>query len=59
MVRLRRQGFWIPSRDAAGRSLPGFHIAFAFAFAFAFVFALVICLPPGRRLWCANCVDRT
>jgi hypothetical protein len=55
MVRLRRRGFWIPSRDAAGRSLPGFHIAFAFAFAFAFV----ICLPPGRCLWCANCVDRT
>jgi len=55
MVRLRRRGFWIPSRDAAGRSLPGIHIAFAFAFAFT----LVICLPPDRCLLSANCADRT
>jgi len=55
MVKLRRRGFWIPSRDAAGPLLPGFHIAFAFAFAFA----LVICLPPDLCLLYANCADRT
>jgi hypothetical protein len=53
MVRLRRRGFWIPSRDAAGLLLPGFHIAFAFAFAF------VTCFPPDRCLSYANCGGRT
>jgi hypothetical protein len=33
VVKLRRRGFWIPSRDAAGHSLPGFRIALALVIA--------------------------
>jgi hypothetical protein len=47
-------GPWIPSRDAAGRSLPGILIAFVFAVAFAFVIGFL----PDHRFWCANCGDR-
>jgi hypothetical protein len=49
MVRLRRRGFWIPSRDAAGLLLPDFDLAFA----------LIICLPPDRSLLSTNCAGRT
>ena len=47
-------GPWIPSRDAAGRSLPG--ILFVFDFAVAVVF--VIGFLPDHRFWCANYAGR-
>ena len=49
MVRLRRGRFWITSRDAAGRSLPGILIAFA----------SVIGFPPDCQFWFASCAVRT
>ena len=43
MARLRRRGFWILSRDAAGRTLRGILIAFALAF---------VILSPGLPVLC-------
>jgi hypothetical protein len=47
-------GPWIPSRDAAGHSLPG--ILFAFVFAVAVV--VVIGFLPDCRSWFASCAGR-
>jgi hypothetical protein len=55
-VRLRRGRPWIPSRDAAGRSLPG--ILIAFLFAVAVVVGFVIGFLPGCRSWFASCGGR-
>ena len=49
-------GPWIPSRDAAGRSLPG--ILIAFVFAVAVVVGFVIGFLPDCRSWFANCAGR-
>jgi hypothetical protein len=53
-VRLRRGRPWIPSRDAAGRSLPGILMAFVFAVVVGFVIGPL----PDCQFWFANCAGR-
>ena len=54
-VRLRRGGGpWIPSRDAAGLSLPGILTAFVFAVAVGFIIGFL----PDCRSWFASCGGR-
>ena len=51
-VRLRRgRPLWIPSHDAAGRSLPFILIVFDFSVVVVFVF----CFLPDHRFWCGLC----
>jgi hypothetical protein len=47
-------GPWIPSRDAAGRSLPGILIALVFAVAVV----VVIGFLPAPLSWFASCAGR-
>ena len=55
-VRLRRGRPLDPTRDAAGRSLPG--ILIAFVFAVVVVVGFVIGFLPDCRSWFASCAGR-
>jgi hypothetical protein len=47
-------GLWMPSRDAAGRSLPGILIAFVFTVAVGFNIGFL----RRCRSWFASCAGR-
>jgi hypothetical protein len=47
-------GLWMPSRDAAGRSLPGILIDFVFAVAVGFIIGFL----RHCRSWFASCAGR-